>query len=55
MKKKIKDLTLEECRKMCEKNFKTQIYNPCACCPFYKLTCPVYRNALLESEVEVDE
>ena len=50
MKKKIKDLTLEEARKICN------IQQWCNECPlFATYKCIEYTNERYESEVEVDE
>ena len=50
MKKKIKDLTLEECRKICEKQ------DSCSDCPIYDEICGIRIIRIhLEREVEVDE
>lgn len=52
MKKKIKDLTLEECKKICENN------NTCTICPMGTVcyqTPIYYEDEDLEQEVEVPE
>ena len=51
MKKKIKDLTLEEMNKICKKQF------TCRNCPLKSSfkTCIKYWGVYLEREVEVDE
>ena len=51
MKKKIKDLTLEECMKICNKQKLNCNKCPLNCCWFGIKQCP----AFLETEVEVDE
>ena len=56
MKKKIKDLTLEECFKICQSNKKIRCnYSKC---PFYKYDSCWFVSDIeedLEREVEVDE
>lgn len=55
MKKKIKDLTLEECKKICDENVCSR-----ECCPLYgKGICHQsfydYEEEDLEQEIEVEE
>lgn len=50
-KKKIKDLTLEDCKKICKKY-------PCTLCPIQKLICGVSYSIItldIEEEIEVEE
>ena len=53
MKKKIKDLTLEEYQKICSK------YSICLCCPYRNCDFGIWicelRSKTSETEVEVDE
>lgn len=50
IKKKIKDLTLEECDKICKK------YELCYGCPLEEtIKCIYYNEEALEEEVEVEE
>lgn len=53
MKKKIKDLTLRECQKMCKKR-----EHKCEGCPLFLACCCVQFNLLndiAEKEIEVEE
>jgi hypothetical protein len=58
MKKKIKDLTLGEAKKIC--NMQERSNKFCEGCPLRKpyakiRKCPIYYDEVLEMEVEVDE
>lgn len=48
MKKKIKDLTLEEIREICRRNY-------CEYCPLENTEKCLYFNESLNNEVEIDE
>ena len=54
MKKKVRNLTLDEIRYMCRKMSKCKTETKC--CPFYdNECCPLFPEEVLEREVEIDE
>ena len=61
MKKKIKNLTIKDCLKLCEGRHKGKYTQLCETCPLYEngvcreKTIPTIMKDFLEREVEVDE